>query len=448
MRTYFESGVTRPYGFRKEKLLALRREVIRREQEIAEALHLDLKKNPEEAYGTETGLLLAEINMALKNLHRWMQPSRVATNLVNLPSTSRIYRDPLGVVLIIAPWNYPFQLSLIPLVGAIAGGNGAVVKPSEMAPATAEVIEKIISSIFEPAWVRVVQGDGATVVPQLMKSFRFDHIFYTGSIPVGRSIYQQAAADLVPVTLELGGKTPVIVEADADIPVAARRIAFGKFLNAGQTCIAPDYLLLHRSVRDRFLENFEKVVKNFYRSDAASSRDYGKIINQARFDKLVGYLSCGRILAGGEYDRPSLYIAPTVIDRVAPDAPVMKEEVFGPILPVFDFESDQDALSLIRQHPNPLSFYVFTSSRERERFWIGAVPFGNGCVNNTVWQFANHHLPFGGIATSGVGSYHGRFTFDTFTHPKAVMKTPVWPDPKVKYPPFLGKLRWFKLFIR
>jgi len=448
MRVFYQSGITRPYEFRRQQLLALKRRVAEHEGEIARALFDDLKKNPEQSYGTETGLLLAEINMALKKLRRWMKPRRVTTNLANLPSSSRIFRDPLGVVLIIAPWNYPLQLSLIPLVGAIAGGNIAVVKPSELAPATAAVIEKIVVSSFEPDFVRVVQGEGAVVVPQLMRAFRFDHIFYTGSIPVGRAIYQQAASDLIPVTLELGGKSPVIVEADADLYIAARRIAFGKFLNAGQTCIAPDYLLVHRNVRDRFLQKLEEVILAFYGPDPSQSRDYGKIINQERFEKLVGYISGARIILGGRHDKANLYISPTVLDQISPSASVMKEEIFGPLLAVFEFDSEKEALSILRQHPDPLSFYVFTSSRDRERFWIESVPFGNGCINNTVWQFANHHLPFGGIRDSGIGRYHGRYTFETFTHPKAVMKTPVWPDPDMKYPPFQGKLKWFKWLIR
>src|SRR5450631_781886 len=308
IREYFQSGITRPYAWRRQQLQALKQAILGNETGIAAALYADLKKSPEEAYGTETGLLLAEINAALKNLRGWMRPRRVATNLLNLPSTSRIYRDPLGVILIIAPWNYPFQLALVPLVGAIAAGNCAVVKPSEAAPATAAIIEKILGGIFPPDFVRIVQGEGSVVLPALMGSFRFDHIFFTGSIPVGRSIYQLAARDLVPVTLELGGKSPAVVENDAQIKTAAKRIAFGKFTNAGQTCIAPDYLLLHADIRDRFLKELQETIRQIYGEKEEESPDYGKIINEKRFDALVSYLPQGRILSGGRHDRSRLFL--------------------------------------------------------------------------------------------------------------------------------------------
>ncbi|HZE83094.1 MAG TPA: aldehyde dehydrogenase family protein, partial [Puia sp.] len=267
LRQFFQTGITRPHDWRRQQLLSLRAAVLEHQQDIAAALYTDLKKSPEEAYGTETGLLLAEINTTLKNLRSWMRPRRAGTNLLNLPSSSKIYRDPLGVVLIIAPWNYPFQLSLIPLVGAIAGGNCIVLKPSELAPATAAVIERILTGIFPPGLIHVAQGEGSVILPALMSSFRFDHIFFTGSIPVGRSIYQQAAKDLVPVTLELGGKSPAVVESDAHIATAARRIAFAKFSNAGQTCIAPDYLLLHVGIKDRFMRELQDTIRQFYGED-------------------------------------------------------------------------------------------------------------------------------------------------------------------------------------
>jgi aldehyde dehydrogenase (NAD+) len=448
IREYFQSGITRPYAWRRQQLQALKQAILDNETGIAAALYADLKKSPEEAYGTETGLLLAEMNAALKNLRGWMRPRRVATNLLNLPSTSRIYRDPLGVILIIAPWNYPFQLALVPLVGAIAAGNCAVVKPSEAAPATAAIIEKILGSIFPPDFVRVVQGEGSVVLPALMRSFRFDHIFFTGSIPVGRSIYQLAAQDLVPVTLELGGKSPVVVENDAQIRTAAKRIAFGKFTNAGQTCIAPDYLLLHADIRDRFLRELQETIRQFYGEKEEESPDYGKIINEKRFDALVSYLSQGRILWGGRHDRSRLFLSPTIMDQVGLEAPLMKEEIFGPVLPVFTYRTMEEALAIIRRNPDPLAFYIFTGNAGKEKAWVRQLSFGGGCINNTEWHFANHHLPFGGIGSSGTGAYHGKFTFDTFTHAKAVMKTPSWIDPAIKYPPFKGKLKWFKLFIR
>jgi aldehyde dehydrogenase (NAD+) len=448
MRTFFESGTTRSYDFRKTQLLQLKRAMLQHEEEIYAALYSDLKKSPEEAYATELGLLLAEINSALRNLKKWMQPKPARTDLVNLPSSSKIYRDPLGVALIISPWNYPLQLLLIPLVGAIAGGNCAVLKPSELAPATASVIEKIITQIFLPEYVCVVQGDGAEIIPSLMQAFRFDHVFYTGSIPVGKIIYQLAAKDLVPVTLELGGKSPAIVESDADIAVAARRIALGKFINAGQTCIAPDYVLVHVSIKNKFVEKLKQTINSFFGERKMESKDYGKIINEKRFDKLVSYLSEGDILFGGQHDKSQLFIEPTIIENSLLYSPLMKEEIFGPVLPVLGFSTTEEALAIVRRNPDPLAFYLFTSDAKKEKAWIGSVPFGGGCINNTAWHFTNHHIPFGGIGSSGIGAYHGKSTFDTFTHAKPVMKTPRWFDPSLKYPPFKGKLKIFKWFIK
>ena len=449
MRRYFESGATRPLAFRKEQLKKLRKALHKYEGEIAVALYSDLGKSAEESYGTETGLVHAEITAALKNLRDWTDPEDAGTNLVNLPSESKIYRDPLGVVLIIAPWNYPLQLVLIPLVGAIAGGNTAVLKPSEVASATAAVTEKIVVETFSSQHVKVVTGDGAVVVPEIMKSFRFDHVFYTGSVSVGKIIYKLAAEQLVPVTLELGGKSPAIVEKDANLSVAARRIVLGKFLNAGQTCIAPDYVLVHNDVKETFLARLKETITAFYTSDPASSHDYGKIINEKRFDTLTKYLEGANIILGGNFNREELFIEPTVVDGVIDaENPLWKEEIFGPILPVIGFQNYEEAKSLVERNPNPLAFYLFTSSDTTEKKWINEVAFGGGCVNNTAWHFANHHLPFGGVGNSGIGAYHGKNTFDTFTRAKPVMKTATWFDPRIKYPPFKGKLKMFKWFFR
>ena len=448
MRQFYNSGVTKDHAFRKQQLLTLKKIIIQYEQEIYKALYTDLKRSKEETYATENGLLLAEINTALKNLHKWMCPRRTATNLVNLPSSSVIHYEPLGVVFIIAPWNYPLQLLLVPLAGAIAAGNCAVLKPSELAPATAEIIDKIVTEAFAPEYVKVIQGEGAEVVPQMISSFRFDHIFYTGSIPVGRSIYQMAAQELVPVTLELGGKSPAIIEADADINTSARRIVLGKFVNAGQTCIAPDYVLVHQHVYEKFIAALKHTLRQFYGSDPRQSDDYGRIINERRFNTLVQYLEEGDIVTGGETDREGLYIAPTVLTNIIPDAAIMQEEIFGPILPILPFSNAEEALAVINKNPDPLSLYVFTSDRSKEAFWIRNIRFGSGCINNAVWQFANHHIPFGGIGNSGKGAYHGKHSFLILSHAKPVMKTPVWFDPSIKYPPFGRKMKWFKRLIR
>jgi aldehyde dehydrogenase (NAD+) len=448
MRHFYESGATRSFAFRKRQLLLLREALLRYDTEINEALHKDLKKSPEEAYATETGMVLTEIRVALKNLHNWMKPAGARTNLLNLPSSGKIYRDPLGVVLIIAPWNYPLQLLFMPLVGAMAAGNCIVLKPSEMAPAIAAVMDRIIRETFPGNYVQLIQGDGAAIVPPLMRSFRFDHVFYTGSAAVGRAVYQMAAKDLVPVTLELGGKSPAVVESDADITSTVRRIALGKFTNAGQTCVAPDYVLVHADVKERFMEELGETIRGFFGEEPMESYSYGRIINEKRFDTLTGYLKDGRIVIGGSSNRAELIIAPTVMEDVPLQSPLMTEEIFGPILPVYSFDTMEQGLDLIRRNADPLAFYVFTSDTRKEKKWIERVAFGGGCVNNTLWHVANHHLPFGGIGTSGIGAYHGKYSFDTFTHAKPVMKTPTWFDPGIKYPPFKGKLKWFRLFMK
>jgi len=448
MRRFFSAGATRSPEFRRDQLLSLRRVLLKFEDRIFEALHKDLHKGPEESYATETGLILMEIRVALKNLRKWMRPSEARTNLLNFPSSGKILHDPLGVVLIIAPWNYPVQLLLMPLVGAIAGGNSVVLKPSELAPATAAVLGEMIKEAFPPEYISLVQGDGATVVPAMMGSFRFDHVFYTGSTAVGKQIYQLAAKDLVPATLELGGKSPAIIERDADITVSAKRIVVGKFVNAGQTCVAPDYLVVHRDIKATFLDSMRETVFRFFGDRPQDSSSYGRIINVRRFDRLLKYLGEGDIVLGGEHDRSGLFIAPTIMENVPLGSPLMTEEIFGPILPVYFFGEEEEALNIIRNNPDPLAFYVFTGNSGKEKYWLDNVAFGGGCVNNTIWHFANHYLPFGGIGNSGIGAYHGRYSFDRFTHAKPVMKTPFWFDPAIRYPPFAGKLKWFRRMIR
>lgn len=448
MRRYSKSGAASSYAVRKENLQKLRAAVLKYEQEIYAALYADLKKSPEETWVTEIGFLLAEIKAIEKGLKGWMRPERVGTNLLNLPSRSYIYKEPLGVVLIIGPWNYPLQLLLAPLAGAIAAGNCAVLKPSEFAPATAAVMKLLIEEAFPPEYILYVEGDGAEVVPQLMRSFRFDHLFYTGSTMVGRIIYELAAKSLTPVTLELGGKSPCVVESDANIKVTAKRIAMPKFSNAGQMCVAPDYVLVHRSVKEALVGELKKAIQGFFSDDASSSYNYGKIINEKNFNRLLSYLQEGKILYGGKYDAATHYIEPTLLEDVPLEKAIMGEEIFGPILPVIVFDTFEEAKAIIDRNPNPLAFYVFTQSKEKEARWLREVPFGGGCVNNASWHLTNHNLPFGGRGASGTGAYHGKASFDTFTHKKAVMKTPTWFDPSIKYPPFKGKLGLFKKVIK
>lgn len=448
LRNYFNEGNTLSYTFRKEQLRKLKTSILKYEQDIYDALNSDLKKSPEETWVTEIGLVISELNTAIKHLGRWMDDEPVPTNLLNLPSGSRIMKEPLGVVLIIAPWNYPFQLLINPLIGAIAAGNCVVLKPSEFAPAIDVVMKKIIEDVFPKEYILYVQGDGVSVIPSMMNNFTFDHVFYTGSTAVGKIIYKMAAERLVPVTLELGGKSPCVVESDANIKVAARRIAIAKFSNAGQMCVAPDYLLVHESVKSKMIEALKKTINDFFNENPESCYNYGKIINEKQFERLSNYLKEGKIESGGRTDRGKLFIEPTLLTNVSLESNVMKDEVFGPILPVFSFTEKKDALNIIRQHPNPLSFYIYTSSRTKEKEWLKDVPAGGSCVNNSSWHLTNHNLPFGGRGYSGIGNYHGKFSFDTFSHKKAVMKTPTWFDPSIKYPPFKGKLKLFKWVIK
>jgi aldehyde dehydrogenase (NAD+) len=448
MRTYFQSGATLPAGFRKEQLKKLRQAIFSYEKELYGALYADLRKSPEECWVTELGLVVSEINVAIKNLESWMEPKRAGTNLLNLPSGSRIISEPLGVVLIIAPWNYPFHLLVNPLVGAIAAGNCAVLKPSEFAPATEEVMGKMFAAVFPPEYISYIRGEGQVVLPAMMDHFRFDHVFYTGSTQVGRIIYKMAADKLVPVTLELGGKSPCVIEEDADIRIAARRVGLTKFSNAGQMCVAPDYVLVHESKKEKFLSLLQEAIRKFYGDRAEESYNYGKIINEKQFDRISSYLKEGQIVYGGRTDKENLFISPTILTGIATDAKVMEDEIFGPVLPVIGYSDTAEAKTIIAKHPNPLAFYIFTSSRRKEKEWLDSVPFGGGCVNNASWHLTNHNLPFGGRGTSGTGAYHGKFSFETFSHKKAVMRTPTWFDPAIKYPPFKGKLNLFKRVIR
>lgn len=447
-RKLFEAGTTRSYEFRKEQLLKLKAAIEQHETEIYEALYTDLKKSKEECWVTENGFVLAELNRAIRKLKRWMAPERKSTNLLNFPSSSFVMKEPLGVVLIIAPWNYPFNLLIDPLVGAIAAGNCVVLKASEFAPATATVIKKIILACFPSEYILYTEGDGATLVPQMMEGFSFDHVFFTGSTRIGKEIYKMAAEQLTPVTLELGGKSPCVVAENANIKVAARRIMMTKFSNAGQMCVAPDYVLVHASKKEALITEMKAALFSFFGNDAASHENFGKIINEKQFDRLVSYLKEGKILQGGNFNREQLFIAPTLVDDVNLDSNLMKEEIFGPILPIISFTSKAEALKIIAANKNPLAFYVFTSSKAAEKEWLTEVAFGGGCVNNASLHLTNDSLPFGGRGASGIGNYHGKFSFDTFSHSKSIMKTPTWLDPSVKYPPFTGKLKLFKWFIK
>ena len=447
LKDYFSTGATQTYAFRLLQLERLKKAVLDSEKILYEALYADLKKTDEDAWATEVGFFLSELNYTIKHLQEWMQPKSVATNLVNMPSTSYTIQEPLGVVCIIAPWNYPFQLLFTPLIGAIAGGNCAVLKPSEFAPATAKVMAKIIADLFPNNYMLYLEGDGATVLPPLLTENRFDHIFYTGSTAVGKIIYKYAAEKLVPVTLELGGKSPAVITADANLRVAARRLANPKFSNCGQMCIAPDYILVPSDLKDKLIKELIIAIQSFYGADAEASEHYGKIINDKQWLRITSYLSEGEIVYGGKSNREKLFIEPTIMTGVHADAKIMQDEIFGPILPILTYTSKEEALAIIHKNPNPLAFYVFTENKTDEQYWLTNVPSGGACVNNATMHITNHDLPFGGRGYSGTGGYHGKLSFDTFTHTKSVLKTPTWIDPSFKYPPYKGKAWLLKRLI-
>ena len=434
LRKAFGTGRTRTYEWRRDQLRAMRTMLVERESELVEALGADLAKPPTEAYATDIGFTIAEIDYTLERLRRWMRPTRVSTRLLTKPSSARVVREPLGVVLVIAPWNYPVQLALAPMIGAIAAGNCVLVKPSEVTPHTSAVLAALIPQYLDPDCVAVVEG-GAHETQALLAE-RWDHILYTGNGRVGRVVLEAAAKHLTPVTLELGGKSPAIVDETANLEVAARRVAWGKFLNAGQTCIAPDYVLVSRSVADTFVEHLREAVSTFYGDDPKSSRDYGRIVDDRHWERLTGLLGSGTVVIGGEHDRATRYLAPTVLRDVEPSAPVMQDEIFGPILPVITVESVDQAIAYVNEHDKPLALYIFSDSSEVQRRVIDTTSSGGACVNATMYHVAVPTLPFGGVGPSGYGAYHGKSSFDTFSHAKSVLKKGPRPDPALAYPPY------------
>lgn len=436
---YFFEGHTRTYEFRVQQLKNLRAAIKAHEEEILEALYRDMRKPRFEAYTSEIGILYEEIDYTLKHLKDWMKPRKVSTPAVHFPSSSRILPEPKGIVLIIGPWNYPFQLVIAPLIGAIAAGNTAFVKPSELAPATAEVVEKVLGGTYADSFIKVVQGNGAEVVPALMDAVKFDHIFFTGSVPVGKIIASEAGKKLTPVTLELGGKSPAIVDRETDIDITAKRIVWAKFFNAGQTCVSPDYLLVHHRVKDKLISKMKEHIHAFFGDNPQTSESYARIINKRRFEALTTYLEEGNILIGGETDPEDLYIAPTLLDDVTLEDAIMQEEIFGPILPVITWHTLPEAIQIVRQNPSPLALYVFTTRAKTEKTIIEQIPFGGGCINNTMVHLANPELPFGGIGTSGQGSYHGEESFRVFSHFKSLLKTKFYYDNPLRYPPYTDR---------
>jgi aldehyde dehydrogenase (NAD+) len=442
-RAFFATGQTKSVEFRLAQLKALKQAILDRQTAILEALKADLHKPELEAFLTEIGVI-KEIDYAIKHLPAWAKPKSVAVPLDQRPAKARIYPEPLGVVLIIGPWNYPFQLMISPLVGAIAAGNCALLKPSEVAPQTSRILAALITETFDPAYVAVVEG--GVEVSQAVLAEKFDHIFFTGGTAIGKIVMQAAAQHLTPVTLELGGKSPCIVDADIHVEYAARRIAWGKFLNAGQTCIAPDYLLVDRRIKPELLEAMKNAVEEFY-GDPAQSPDYGRIVSDKHFARLTSLLSEGEILIGGQTNPSERYIAPTILDRVPLDAAVMQEEIFGPILPVIEYESLNEAIALITSKPKPLALYIFSRNKQVQDQVLAQTSSGGVCINDTIMQIAPSTLPFGGVGDSGIGSYHGKASFDTFSHQKSVLVKNFWFDLKWRYAPYAGKLEMFTRMI-
>jgi aldehyde dehydrogenase (NAD+) len=432
-RAYFQTGATLSLGYRRAQLRKLHDALISYEPALLVALHADLRKSASEAYTTEIGFVLSEVRHALRFLPAWMKPQRRRSPLLAWPARGFIRRDPYGVALIMGPWNYPLQLMLSPLVGALAAGNCVVLKPSEFAPHTAATMAQLIGATFPEEDIAVVQGERATAEALLRE--RFDSIFFTGSTGVGRAVMAAAARHLTPVTLELGGKCPCLVCADAPLDITARRIACGKFMNAGQTCVAPDFVLVDQRVRAPLVAALKRAILQFYGEDPQKTPDYGRIINRKHLDRLTGYLSSGQIEHGGQHDPSDLYLAPTILTGVPAEASLMQEEIFGPILPVLEFDKLDDVLALLRDRPTPLALYLFTRDHATQERVLTATRSGGVCLNDTVTHIFGKGLPLGGLGESGLGAYHGKASFDCFTHYRSVLRRSFRFDSKLRYPP-------------
>lgn len=450
METYFEKQKvfymqqkTKSYAFRKQQLNTLKTAIEKNEEEIKMALRKDLNKHPIESYSTEIGIVLYSINHALKHLKKWMRPKKVKTPKFNLFSKSYIYKEPKGVVLIIGPYNYPFHLVIEPLIGALAAGNTAILKPSEFTTHTEKVIEKIISQNFDPNVLKVICGD-KTVTEKLLK-LPFDHIFFTGSTRVGKIVYEAAAKQLTPITLELGGKSPAIIDGTAKLEMAAKRIAFGKMLNAGQTCVAPDYVYVESSVKDIFEEYLVKAFKSMYETNR---QQFPVIVNQDHFDRIVNLIDKKNIVYGGKMHSEKRHISPTVLSDVTWDDAIMQEEIFGPLLPILTFSTIDEVITTLHDKDQPLATYIFSESKEVQTRLLNELSFGNGAINDTIMQAATPYLPFGGVGNSGLGTYHGKASFDTFSHDKSYLKNTTLFDFNPAYPPYKSQEKLIKKLLK
>ncbi|WP_061309721.1 aldehyde dehydrogenase [Clostridium botulinum] len=445
-KSFFDKGYTKDINFRIEALKKLKHNIKINENNIFKALNIDLNKSEFETFITEIGIVYDEINEAIKNIKKWSKPKKVKTPITNFLASSYIYNEPYGVALIMSPWNYPFQLIMAPLVGAISAGNCVLLKPSELAIETEKIIVKIIKDTFSDEYIGVITG-GIEESTALLKE-KFDYIFYTGGINVGKIVMRAAAEHLTPITLELGGKSPCIVDKDANIDLAARRIAWGKFLNAGQTCVAPDYLVVHRNIKEKLISSIENYIVEFFGENTFESEDYPRIINERHFKRLEGYLKEGKIVSGGNTDINNLYIEPTIIEGINFENRIMEEEIFGPIFPVIEFEDIDKVIDIVKNNPKPLALYYFSENKEKQEFIIKNISFGGGCINDTIMHLSTSTLPFGGVGSSGIGGYHGRASFDTFSHKKSILKKSNLIDIKIRYAPFKGKINLAKRLFK
>lgn len=444
-KDFFDTGTTKNIDFRLTQLKKLKQLIKTHESEIIQALKADLHKSEFESYATEL-FIIREIDYAIKHLKNWTKPQKAPLPLKLIQYSAEIIPEPLGIVLIMGAWNYPFQLIIAPLVGAIASGNCAIIKPSELAPHTSNFFAEIISKYFESDYIAVVEG-GIETSQQLLRE-KFDHIFFTGSPAVGKIVMAEAAKTLTPVTLELGGKSPCIVDTDINLKHTAKRIIWGKFINAGQTCVAPDYLLVNQAIKPDLIAALKTTIREFYSENPANSPDYPRIINQKHFEHLTKLLNNGEIIIGGDTKPEELYISPTLIDQISLTDPIMQTEIFGPILPIIEYTDIETAIALINSQPKPLALYLFTRNQQLQKHILQNTSSGGVCINDIAMQFAVSSLPFGGVGNSGIGSYHGKASFDTFSHYKSVLKNSFWLDINWRYAPYKGKLSLLKLIIR
>ena len=445
-KQFFQTQATHDIGALKKLLAKLRLEILNREDDIYEALYKDFKKSKFEAYLGEIGIVISEIDSSIKNIDSWSKPKKVRASVLNFPSKDSIYCEPYGTVLVISPWNYPFQLSLAPVIAAITAGNTVVLKPSEHSANTSQLLEDILSSVFKPEHLKVIQG-GIPETTRILKE-RWDYIFFTGSVAVGKIIAKAAATYLTPMTLELGGKNPCIIDATMPTALVARRLVWGKFVNAGQTCIAPDYLIVHSSVKEQLITDIKSEITKAYGDHPQQSPDYPRIINSKNLNRLVAMLKDCKVVHGGAYDLTDCFLSPTLIDEPSLESTVMKEEIFGPILPILSYETESDIHSIISNYEKPLGFYVFSNKPSFYKKMIKTYSFGGGTINDTMIQFGNKNLPFGGVGESGIGAYHGKLGFDTFSHKKGIVVKGNWLDIPLRYAPYSNKLSKLKKLFK